>query len=429
MTKFNEKVKQILTRVSELFAQSVTLNIISSSFMMILPIIIIGSFAALLKGIDVAGYQKWLMGSGITFYKALNTIYQFTTGFLAIFITFSVGYQYSNRHQISKHAITVGILSIVSFLIITPYTVADKKTLSPLNLPFSWLGASGMFMAIIVGFLVGLIFKFCINKNIRIRLPEAVPPEVSNQFSALIPGVITIVFFGIVDFLFGLTSFGNAQAAVYALVKIPLGVVGSSVVGYYFIIMFMYLLCFFGIHGGMTVGPVIMMIFMPLQMENLAAYQAGQALPHAFVGSHLSIGTGSLALLVAGLIVCKSKSNQSIIKLAIIPSFFGVDEPAYFGLPMILNPIFFIPWVIVVPALQVFGTYFLQVLKLVPYCNGVQVLGNTPFFLGNLMTNGWQGCVAGFVIFVLAVCIYIPFMKIYDKQCLEREILEEENQK
>ncbi len=420
MKKFNEKVTEILTKISESFAQSVTLNIISSSFMMILPVIIIGSFAALLKGIDIGGYQKWLMGPGISFYKALATIYQFTTGLMAIFITFSVGYQYANRKNINKMAITIGILSIASFLIVTPYNV-DQKTFSPLNLPFSWLGASGMFLAIIVGFLVGSIFKFCIDKNIRIQLPEAVPQEVSNQFSALIPGLIAIVFFGLVNFLFSLTPFGNVQDAVYALVKIPLNFVGSSVVGYYFTIMFMYLLWFFGIHGGMTIGPIIMMIFMPLQMENLAAYQAGQALPHAFVGTHISVGTGSLALLVAGLIVCKSKSNRSIIKLALIPAFFGVDEPAYFGLPMILNPIFFIPWVIVVPALQVFGTYLLQLLKLVPYCNGVQVFGSTPFFLVNLMTYQWQGCVAGFVFFVLAVCIYLPFMKVYDKQCLEKE--------
>lgn len=184
MTKFNEKVKQILTKVSESFAQSVTLNIISSSFMMILPVIIIGSIAALLKGIDIGGYQKWLMSSGIAFYKALATIYQFTTGFMAIFITFSVGYQYANRKNINKQAITIGILSVVSFLIVTPYTVADKKTFSPLNLPFSWLGVSGMFLAIVVGFLVGIIFKFCIDKDIRIKLPEAVPQEVSNQFSA-----------------------------------------------------------------------------------------------------------------------------------------------------------------------------------------------------------------------------------------------------
>lgn len=427
MKNFTEKVTEILTKVSEVFAKSVVLNIISSSFMMILPVIIIGSFAALLKGIDVGGYQQWLMGSGLVFFNTLDTIYQFTTGFMALFIAFSVGYQYSNRNGINKQAITVGILSVVSFLVVTPYTPADAATFAPASLPFSWLGASGMFMAILVGFVVGMVFKLCIEKNIRIKLPESVPQEVSNQFSALIPGVLAIALFALVNYIFSLTSYGNVQDAVYALVKIPLGFVGSSVVGYYFLIMFMYLLWFFGIHGGMTVGPIITMMFMQLQMENLAAYQAGQALPHAFVGTHLSVGTGSLALLVAGLIVCRSKSNRSIIKLAFIPSFFGVDEPTYFGLPMILNPIFFIPWVIVVPAMQIFGTYFLQVLKIVPYCNGAQIFGSTPFFLMNLMTYEWQGCVVGFVFFALAVLIYIPFMKVYDRQCLEKEEVKTSN--
>ena len=109
--------------------------------------------------------------------------------------------------------------------------------------------------------------------------------------------------------------------------------------------------------------------------------------------------------------------------MSIIPAFFGVDEPAYFGIPMILNPVFFLPWVVLIPALQVFGTYLLQIMKLVPYCNGMQMVGHTPFFIINFFTYGWQGCIAGFVFFILAVLIYIPFVKIYDKQCLAKEVM------
>lgn len=423
MKNMVEKLSFVLTKISESFAKNTALNIISSSFMMILPVVLVGSISALLKGIDFGGYQTWLTGSGIQFYNILDTIYQFTVGYIALYIVFCIGYQFSNRYGLSNQSIAIGLFCIISFLIITPYTPADVKTFAPAMLPFTWLGASGMFMAIIVGFMVGLIFKFCLKHNIRVKLPDSVPPAVSNQFSALIPGMFVIIIFALVNYIFALTPFLNAQDAIYSIIKIPLGYVSASIFGYFILIMFMYLLWFFGIHGGMTVGPIIMMVFMQLQMENLAAYQAHQQLPHLVIGTHITVGTGSLALLVAALIVCKSKTNQSISKLAIIPAFFGVDEPAYFGIPMILNPVFFLPWVVLIPALQVFGTYLLQIMKLVPYCNGMQMVGNTPFFIMNFFTYGWQGCIAGFVFFILAVLIYIPFVKIYDKQCLAKEVM------
>ena len=87
----------------------------------------------------------------------------------------------------------------------------------------------------------------------------------------------------------------------------------------------------------------MMLLFTQVQMENLAAYQAGSAFPHMVTGAILSYGSGSFPLIIAMLIFAKSKANRSITKLAAIPSFFGVDEPSYFGVPMILNPIFFLP--------------------------------------------------------------------------------------
>ena len=161
-------------------------------------------------------------------------------------------------------------------------------------------------------------------------------------------------------------------------------------------------------------------------MANLTAFQEGVPLPNWVTGSHVGIGTGALPLLVAMLLVCKSKANSSITKLAIIPAFFGVDEPAYFGIPMILNPIFFLPWVVIVPAITIFGTYLLQAIGLLPFANGFQVPANAPFFIQNLLSYGWRGCIVSLIFFVISVLIYIPFIKVYDKQCLVKE-LENEN--
>ncbi|MBQ5386622.1 MAG: PTS sugar transporter subunit IIC, partial [Lachnospiraceae bacterium] len=171
----------------------------------------------------------------------------------------------------------------------------------------------------------------------------------------------------------------------------------------------------------MIVMNMLMLVFTPLQMENLAAYQAGQPLPNMVTGQFISIGTGSLVILCIILSMCKSKTATSVAKLAIIPSFFGIDEPAYFGLPMIMNPIFFIPWVLVSNILSVFGTYLLNLTGLLPYASGASIGYNLPFFVTNFVSFGWKGVVWGFVFFALDFAICIPFVKAYDRQMLKRE--------
>ena len=166
-----------------------------------------------------------------------------------------------------------------------------------------------------------------------------------------------------------------------------------------------------------------MMLFMQLQMDNMTAYQSNLPLPHKFIGDALSFGTGSIPLVIAALIFCKSESCKSITRLGFLPAFFGVDEPVYFGLPMILNPIFFIPWVLIAPTVSVFGTHILKTIGLLGYANGTAGANasNLPFFVGNMMNYGIGGLIWGFVLFAIIVIAYIPFIKAYDKQMLDQE--------
>jgi PTS system cellobiose-specific IIC component len=174
-------------------------------------------------------------------------------------------------------------------------------------LPSSWLGASGMFSAIIIAFVVGNIFKVCKKYNIAIRLPEQVPPMISAQFTAIIPAALSMILFGIVSLLFAKTSFGCFHQLIYSVISKPLGAVGSNIFGLWILQVVLYGLWFCGIHGGMTVGPIIMMLFMQLQMDNMTAYQTGAPLPHMLAGDALTFGTGSIPLVIAALLVCKSE--------------------------------------------------------------------------------------------------------------------------
>ena len=416
MNKFLEK----LVGISSKLAQNNVLNIIQSAFMLMMPVSMIGGFAALFNGISVEAYQAFITSVGIK--SILSVIYQWTIGMIAIYLSFLIAYRHAQTYRYAKSDIAVGITSLVSFLIVTPYVIPEEPY-APTMLPSSWLGASGMFSAIIIAFVVGNIFKVCKKYNIAIRLPEQVPPMISAQFTAIIPAALSMILFGIVSLLFAKTSFGCFHQLIYSVISKPLGAVGSNIFGLWILQVVLYGLWFCGIHGGMTVGPIIMMLFMQLQMDNMTAYQTGAPLPHMLAGDALTFGTGSIPLVIAALLVCKSESCKSISRFGFIPAFFGVDEPVYFGMPMILNPIFFIPWVIGAPTLSVFGTHLLKMIGLLGYsnCTGGQNAANLPFFVGNMMNYGIAGLIWGCVFFALIVLMYIPFVKAYDKQMLEQE--------
>lgn len=415
-----------LTAISEKIAKNSLLQIITGAFMMMLPITMTGGFAGLFNGISYEPYQKFLTSFGIK--PLLSVIYQWTSGTIGLYLVFLVAYSFAQKKDISSSKIIVGLTSVICFLIITPYTVPSEPYATS-SLPLNWLGASGMFSSIMVAFIVGIIFAFCKKYHLGIKLPDQVPAYIADQFTALIPVILSTIVFGLISCSFTVTSFGSFHQFIYTVIGTPLNALGSNVWGLWILQIVMYGLWFFGIHGGMTVGPVIMTLFMQLQLENLTAYQAGQPLPHIMIGDALSFGTGSLPLLVAILIFAKSEASRTIGKLCLVPAIFGVDEPAYFGIPMILNPIFFIPWVLIAPTLSVIGTHLLKVVGLLGYSTGAggQNTASLPFFVGNSMNYGLQGLIWGFVLFVIVTIIYIPFVKAYDKRKFDEENSKNEN--
>lgn len=414
-----QKVLDKLVDFSAKLAQSRILQTIQRAFMKLMPITMIGGFASLFKGIDIGGYQAWLQATPL--YGILGTVYQFTVGLLGIYVAFLVAYSYASVFNLKKSGgVEVGLVSLMCFLVVTPYTPAETAY-GAATLSTQWLGSTGMFTALIIAFVTGIIFSFCEKHNLGIKLPDSVPPMIAMQFNALIPGIITVVIFGAITVAFSFTSIGSLQQAIYTVVSAPLNALGANIFGVYILTLVCYLMWFFGIHGGMTIMPVMMLLFTPLQMANLAAYQAGEALPNMVTGGYLSFSSGSLPLIVASLLICKSTTNKSLTKLAVLPSLFGVDEPAYFGFPMILNPIFFVPWVIGAPTLAVWGTYLLQNLGLLGYATGASAGSFVPFFISNMVSYGIRGLIWGFVFFAIDVIMYIPFIKAYDKQMLEKE--------
>ncbi|WP_370773199.1 PTS sugar transporter subunit IIC [Faecalibacillus intestinalis] len=416
MEKFMDK----LTAFSGKLAKNSAIQTIMFAFMLLLPFSMIGGFAGLFNGIGFESYQQFITSFGLK--QVFSVIYQWTVGMFSIYLAFAVGYSFATKNKLEKSAIVIGITSLVCFMIITPFNV-PTEAYGAATLPMDWLGSSGMFSSIVISFVVGWIFKLCKKYNISIKLPEQVPPYIANQFTALIPVIVSAILFAFVSKFFSGTEYGSFHQLIYSIIALPIKNLSSNLFGFWIISMMMYALWFFGIHGGMICGPMIMVLFMQMQVENLTAYQNGLALPHMFCGDALTFGSGSLPLLIALLLFAKAKSNRSIAKIALVPSLFGVDEPSYFGIPMIYNPLFFLPWVIIGPTLSVFGTQLFKIIGILGAANGSagQNAANLPFFVGNTMNYGISGLILGLFIFAIMVVVYIPFVKAYDKQKLNEE--------
>lgn len=333
----------------------------------------------------------------------------------------------SLAEQFKKDGIMAGILSLINFFIVSPlkqFKVSGKITNF---IPFDWLGAKGMFVAVIIGLITARIYVFIIDKGFTIKMPDSVPPAVSKSFTTLIPGSVTCLFAFIVAALFSLTPFGSFSQMIYTFVQIPLEGLSGSYGSMLVVILAIGILWSFGLHGTIIVFNGIMMpMYLTMDMQNLAAVQAGNPLPNIIgceffrcyvhcTGTGLTIG---LALLFA--FFAKSKQYKMLGRLALPTSIFNINEPIIFGTPIVLNPIMVVPFILA-PLLSASIAYGATAIGLVPRLNGIQIPWPTPIVISGLLEGSWRISVLQvFLVFVSLAVYYIPFRYI-DKKAYAQE--------
>lgn len=241
---------------------------------------------------------------------------------------------------------------------------------------------------------------------------------VSDSFSSLIPAFITLLIICIFNFLMTLTPYENIHAFITTIIQTPLMNIGTGLAATVFTQGLIQLLWFFGLQGDDLVGAVTNPILTTASAENLTAYQAGQDLPYIITQQfvQLFILIAFISLVIAIVIVSKSNRLKETGKLAIVPACFNISEPTVFGIPLVMNFILFIPWVLIRP-IFVLITYAFMYFGLCPAPTGVMLPWTTPPILsGFLATNSIMGSVVQIVCLVVGVLIFIPFVKVIDKQ-------------
>lgn len=424
--KNNEALMEKVMTFAVNVQQNKYLKAISNGLMATLPLMIIGSIGLLLMVLPIDAWQKLLASTGLTPY--FNLAYTLTTGIVAIYTAFTVAYKLAEN--LNQDPLTPAIISTLSFLIITPLASVDGVS----YLDISWLGAKGLFTALLVALLSCRLYCLFVEKKITIKMPESVPPVVANTFSGLIPSIIVGAVFIIVAFIFGKTGYGSFAAFVYEMISLPLQNLSGSVWSLLLIVLVQMILWFFGLHGSLVVGAFITALYLPMDVANMEALAAGVAnselpniLGNTFYGLFAGIGGagGTLSLVLLMLILAKSQQMKTLSKLAVVPGFFTINEPVVFGLPLVLNPIMAIPF-ITVPLIQVLIAYAAIATGIVPKLTGVQVPFGMPVVVSGFIGGGWQIAILQVALVLIGMVIYFPFLKMLDKKAVADETKSEE---
>lgn len=410
MNTFKNKVLAGAIKVQN----NVYMKAISNAMMGLMPIMMISSIASLINAIDIGNTQQIMDQIGLK--SLLTQINAMTIDVISVYVAFLVGYKLAEH--LNADQLNAGIMSLVSFLILSPIATFEETKV----IEFSTLGSSGMFVAMFGGILGARIYILCVEKNLTIKMPDSVPPIVNKSFAAIVPGVIVSTIMGIIYVVIAATPYGTLTDMIYTWVQAPLTLLGANVFACMIIVAFIEFLWFFGIHGVLAVYPVLMLVFYQPMLDNLAAYSAGQPLPHLFtIGFILNNrGARSFAVALLAIFSCKSEQLKAVGKIGLIPSMFGISEPIKFGIPQVMNIRMLIP-LMVTPAVSVLSAYLLTIVGFMPYHNGVNIPTGFPIIFGGFLTNGWQGIIAQLIQFVLCVLIYIPFMRWQDKAALAQE--------
>lgn len=394
------------------------LQAISNGLMSAFPVLMFGSIAILLAVLPIGPWQNFIKSTGI---KSILLIpNNIATGCLALYVSFLVAYKLAESFE--KEPLIPALIGVFSFLLVTPISNIEKQNVFLL----SWFGVQGLFTALIVSLVAARLYIYILDKKWTIKMPEGVPPTVSNVFTGLLPGVMVGIVFLVIAGIFMNTPYKSFTQFVYTIIQAPLSKVGGNIISLLVIVLIQMILWFFGIHGSLVVSSVINAIYMPMDLQNLEAFTAGTQLPNIlgrqFYLLYSGIGGagGTLGLVILMCFAAKSKRLKTLGKLAIVPGCFTINEPVIFGVPMLFNPIMAIPF-ISVPLVQTLIAYIATYIGLVPRVAGIQVPFGIPVLVNGFMQGGWRIAALQVVLIIVSVIIYYPFFKKLDNESLEQE--------
>ncbi|MDR0409434.1 MAG: PTS transporter subunit EIIC [Spirochaetaceae bacterium] len=421
----NQKVLPALIKI----INTKTVQSFKNGMLYIMPLTIVGSIFLLLANFPWSPVVSLLNAVGLT--GPFNQIVGATFGIMALVAVVAIPFEYCKAENIPG-GLNAGIISLSSFLIVQEsFIITDAGLQISDVLDKGWLGGRGIIAAILIGLLSGKVYAFFIKKDIRIKLPAGVPEGIANSFNGLIPACAMFLISALIYMIFKGFWGVTAIEAIYKVIQLPLQGMTDSLPGAIMLALIVPFLWFFGIHGASLVGAVMGPILQANMLENQALLDAGVALTVAngghivtqqfmdqfqtVTGSGMTIG---LVLYISFL--AKSVQNKQLGKLTLIPGFFNINEPILFGVPVVLNPLMAVPF-IMMPVISSILLYFCQYTGIVPLFGAVMVPWTTPPVISGFIVGGWKIALLQAIILASSFFVYLPFIKKVDQMNLEQE--------
>ena len=435
MAFMENKMMPIMAKVSA----NRYLNAIKDGFLYAVPFIIIGSFALLLFNLPLQDPNNFLYFKPYdNFVKAFASdylqIFNISMGIMSLFVSFGVGFSLAGYYNSDK--VTNGLLSLYAFLLVSAKSLSVTIVGAASDLLFvaeesqvvvldaRYMDAKGLFVAMIVAVLSVEISRFLVNKKLTIKLPDSVPPAISKTFEILIPVAVISILFQIVNVIIQKNMLIMIPDLIMKALQ-PILNMSDGLVSILLVVFLIHLLWFCGIHGANVVSVVLQPIIYTNLAINQAALVAGEPIPKILAGEFLNYfvyfgGSGSTLSLCIAMLMVKNAHLKSIGKLAIIPGCFNINEPIMFGVPIVMNPIFAIPFILT-PMVNAVITYTLMKLNIVAKVVALAPWTTPPILGGFIATNlNFAAPILVICLIILDYIIYKPFLNMYIKE-LEKE--------
>ena len=414
--------KYILPYATKLGAQR-HLVAVRDAFIAMIPLTIIGSFATLINNMPFKALSNFLAEN--TFGQQIKTIngdiWWGTLAIMALLLVIGVAYNLAKSYE--ENGLQAAMIATAIFFFLAPQVAsitpegATEAVVGWGFMQISYLGTTALFTAIIVGLLATeLCVKLGKVKALVIKMPDAVPPAVSRSFAKLIPGMLTVLIFAVIGLIVRTVADGAFLTdLINKYVGIPLSGVTDSLGGAIAITLFIHGLWFVGLHGSNIALPITSTLLTKLGADNAQIMATGSSEPlHTLAGpffdAFVHMGGAGLIIGLLVAIAIAGRSRKDMLALGTAPAIFNINEPVIFGLPIVLNPIYGILFIIA-PVVTTIVSYLSIKSGLVsPVIVASMPWTTPPIISGFLATGHISGAILALVNIIISIVIYLPFV-------------------
>lgn len=363
------------------FVNTKAITALRNGMLYTMPFTIIGSIFLLLANFPIPAVADWVTSSGLAVY--FNEAFGASFGIMSIFAVMGIANSYVKEEGFE--GLPAGMIALVIFLLTQHSSATNEETNAVVTnvIDKTWTGGQGMISAIIVGLFVGWAYSWFLKRDIRIKLPEQVPANVANSFTALIPAAVITTVALVVYVIFDKVFNTTVVEAIYKLIQAPMQGVTDTFGGAMMLGFLVPFLWFFGVHGSTLVSGIMGPILTANSLENTAILNSGKELTIAngghivtqqFLDQFMTVtGAGmTIGILMFMVMFARSAQFKQLGRLALLPAIFNINEPILFATPIVMNPIMALPFILT-PMVSGVITYFALYSGLVPLFTAVVV--------------------------------------------------------